>query len=32
MAKHFQLTITDTSLAWQRNQPAIDAENALDGI
>jgi hypothetical protein len=32
MAKHFTLTITDTSLAVERNQDSIDAEAALDGI
>jgi hypothetical protein len=32
MAKHFTLTITDTSLAIERNQAQIEAEAALDGI
>jgi hypothetical protein len=32
MAKHFTVTITDTSLAITRNQASIDAEAALDGI
>lgn len=32
MAKHFQLTITESTLTWQRNQATIDAETALDGI
>jgi hypothetical protein len=32
MAKHFTITITDTSLAITRDQTAIDAEAALDGI
>jgi Transposase DDE domain len=32
MAKHFELTITDTSLAFQRKSEAIDAEAALDGL
>ena len=31
-AKHFDLTITDTSLAVTRNQAQIDAEAALDGF
>jgi hypothetical protein len=30
--KHFQVTITDTSLAVARKQPQIDAEAALDGF
>jgi hypothetical protein len=30
--KHFDLTITDTTLAVQRNQAQIDAEAALDGF
>ncbi len=30
--KHFQLTITDTSLAVERRQDQIDAEAALDGL
>jgi len=30
--KHFQLTITDTSLAAERRQDQIDAEAALDGF
>lgn len=32
MAKHFTLDITDRHFAYARNQPAIDAEAALDGI
>jgi len=32
MAKHFTVTITDTSLAITRNQAGIGAEAALDGI
>jgi hypothetical protein len=32
MAKHFDLTITDTTLAAERRQDSIDAEAALDGI
>jgi hypothetical protein len=32
MAKHFTLDITDSHFAYARNQPAIDAEAALDGI
>jgi len=32
VAKHFTLDITDTHLAYTRNQPHIDAEAALDGI
>jgi hypothetical protein len=32
MAKHFTLDITDTHLAYTRNQAHIDAEAALDGI
>src|ERR1700751_6008375 len=32
VAKHFTLDITRGQLAWQRNQPAIDAEAATDGI
>ena len=32
MAKHFELAITDTSLAWSRKADAIAAEAALDGI
>jgi hypothetical protein len=30
--KHFEVTITDTSLAIERNQAQIDAEAALDGF
>ena len=30
--KHFEVTITDTSLAVERNQAQIDAEAALDGF
>jgi len=32
MAKHFQITITDTDLAFTRDQQGIAAEAALDGI
>jgi hypothetical protein len=32
MAKHFELTITDTSLSWRRKDEAIKAEAALDGL
>src|SRR5262249_13352429 len=32
VAKHFTLDISHGHLAWQRNQAAIDAEAALDGI
>jgi transposase len=32
MAKHFEVTITDTSLTWQRKVDAIAQEAALDGI
>jgi len=32
MAKHFELTITDSSFRWQRKQKGIDAEAALDGL
>ena len=32
MAKHFELTITDTSLTWARKQDHIAAEAALDGL
>jgi hypothetical protein len=32
MAKHLELTITDTSLAWARRDQAIAAEAALDGL
>jgi transposase len=32
MAKHFELTITDTSFTWRRKQEGIDAETALDGL
>jgi hypothetical protein len=32
MAKHFTLTITDDSLRYERNEQAIAAEAALDGI
>ena len=32
IAKHFQVTITDTSLTVTRRQAKIDAEAALDGI
>lgn len=32
MAKHFELTITDTSLSWARKTERIAAEAALDGL
>jgi hypothetical protein len=32
MAKHFELTITATTLVWQRKSAAIAAEAALDGL
>jgi hypothetical protein len=32
MAKHFELTITETSLSWTRKAGAIAAEAALDGL
>jgi len=32
MAKHFELSITDTDLAFARRQADIDAEASLDGI
>jgi hypothetical protein len=32
MAKHFQITITDTTLTITRDQQTIDTEAALDGI
>jgi hypothetical protein len=32
MAKHVELTITDTSLTWQRRHEAIAQEAALDGL
>ncbi|PIJ31925.1 transposase [Mycobacterium heckeshornense] len=32
MGKHFERTITDTSLTYHRNQAGIDTETALDGI
>lgn len=32
MAKHFELTITDTSFSWQRKLEGINAETALDGL
>ncbi|MGH3610226.1 MAG: IS1634 family transposase [Pseudonocardiaceae bacterium] len=32
MAKHFTLTISDTSIDWERNRDQIAAEAALDGI
>ena len=32
MAKHFALSITETTLAWQRKSEAIAAEAALDGL
>ena len=32
VAKHLELTITDTSLSWRRRDEAIKAEAALDGL
>ena len=32
MAKHFELSITHTTLAWQRKSESIAAEAALDGL
>ena len=32
MAKHLELTITDTALSWRRKDEAIAAETALDGL
>jgi len=32
VGKHFHRRITDTSLTYERDQPGIDAEAALDGI
>ena len=32
MAKHFELSITDTALTWTRKTDAIAAEAALDGL
>ncbi len=32
MAKHLELTITDTSLSWRRRHEAIAQEAALDGL
>jgi len=32
MGKHFERTITDTSLTYRRDQAGIDAQAALDGI
>jgi transposase len=32
MAKHYELTITDTRFTWQRKQDAIAAEARLDGF
>jgi hypothetical protein len=32
MAKHYQLTITDTTFSFTRDQAAVDREAALDGI
>ena len=32
VAKHFELTLEDGRLQWQRNEPSIAAEAALDGI
>jgi transposase len=32
VAKHFELSITDTALAWSRKADSIQAEAALDGI
>ncbi|MFC1642262.1 transposase, partial [Myxococcota bacterium] len=30
--KHFKLTITDMELSWERDEPSIAAEAAMDGI
>ena len=32
VAKHFHITVTDTDIAWTRNQAKIDAEAQSDGI
>jgi len=32
VAKHFELSIGESSLSWSRRQDAIDAEAALDGL
>ena len=32
MAKHIELSITDTALSWQRKDESIKAEAALDGL
>jgi transposase len=32
VAKHFELSIGETTLTWSRRQDAIDAEAALDGL
>lgn len=32
MAKHFEVTITDDSFTWRRNEESVAAEAALDGI
>ena len=32
VAKHFDLSITDTTLSWARKQGRIDSEAALDGV
>jgi transposase len=32
VAKHFELSIGETTLSWARRQAAIDAEAALDGL
>ncbi len=32
VAKHFELSITDTDLSWARKQESIAAEAALDGV
>ena len=32
VAKHFELSITDTDLSWARKQDSIAAEAALDGV
>ena len=32
MAKHFELTITDTAMSWRRKDETIKAEAALDGL
>jgi hypothetical protein len=32
MAKHFELTITDSFLSWQHKTEQIQQEDALDGL